>query len=110
MEAGLDSVKFSEGIKSPPGDHTAAEREIMSSKQAVVERSLKTGIFLTLKRNGTRTTLVLENPGSCTSTIAANIKIQPRARDRRAPDEGKSNRRERKNGFQAHQQRSHGGI
>ncbi|RHV22853.1 hypothetical protein DXB71_13895 [Blautia sp. OM05-6] len=42
MEAGdlLDSVKFSEGIKSPPGRITLRRREFMSSKQAVVRKKL----------------------------------------------------------------------
>lgn len=80
MEAGdlLDSVKFSEGIKSPLGRITLRRREIMSSASCRKKEARKTGIFLTLKKEWHQeTALVLENPGSCTSTIAANIRIQP---------------------------------
>ena len=76
MEAGdlLDSVKFSEGIKKPSGqDHTAAE-----GNYVIKASCRKTGIFFTLKKEWHQeTALVLEKPGSCTSTIAANIRIQP---------------------------------
>ena len=81
MEAGilLDSVKFSEGIKKPSGqDHTAAEGNYVIIASCRKKEARKTGIFLTLKKEWHQeTALVLENPGSCTSTIAANIRIQP---------------------------------
>ena len=76
MEAGdlLDSVKFSEGIKKPSGqDHTAAEGNYVIKASCRKKEARKTGIFLTHQE----TALVLEKPGSCTSTIAANIRIQP---------------------------------
>lgn len=81
MEAGdlLDSVKFSEGIKKPSGqDHTAAEGNYVIKASCRKKEARKTGIFLTLKQEWHQeTALVLENPGSCTSTIVANIRIQP---------------------------------
>ena len=81
MEAGdlLDSVKFSEGIKKPSGqDHTAAEGNYVIKASCRKKEARKTGIFLTLKKEWHQeTALVLEKPGSCTSTIAANTRIQP---------------------------------
>lgn len=81
MEAGdlLDSVKFSEGIKKPSGqDHNAAEGNYVIKASCRKKEARKTGIFLTLKKEWHQeTALVLEKPGSCTSTIAANIRIQP---------------------------------
>ena len=75
----LDSVKFSEGIKKPSGqDHTAAEGNYVIKASCRKKEARKTGIFLTLKKEWHQeTALVLEKPGSCTSTIAANIRIQP---------------------------------
>ena len=75
MEAGdlLDSVKFSEGIKKPSGqDHTAAEGNYVIKASCRKKEARKTGIFFTLKKEWHQ-----EKPGSCTSTIAANIRIQP---------------------------------
>ena len=81
MEAGdlLDSVKFSEGIKKPSGqDHTAAEGNYVIKASCRKKEARKTGIFLTLKKEWHQeTALVLEKPGTGTSTIAANIRIQP---------------------------------
>ena len=75
----IDSIKFSEGIKKPSGqDHTAAEGIYVIKASCRKKEARKTGIFLTLKKEWHQeTALVLEKPGSCTSTIAANIRIQP---------------------------------
>ena len=100
MEAGdlLDSVKFSEGIKKPSGqDHTAAEGNYVIKASCRKKEARKTGIFFTLKKEWHQeTALVLEKPGEL-ATGECLMKENPTGENG-------------KNGFQAHQQRSHGGI
>ena len=74
-----NSIEIFYYIKSPTRqDHTAAEGNYVIKASCRKKEAHKTGIFLTLKKEWHQeTALVLEKPGSCTSTIAANIRIQP---------------------------------
>ena len=65
-------------LKPSGQDHTAAEGNYVIKASCRKKEARKTGIFFTLKKEWHQeTALVLEKPGSCTSTIAANIRIQP---------------------------------
>ena len=109
MEAGdlLDSVKFSEGIKKPSGqDHTAAEGNYVIKASCRKKEARKTGIFLTLKKEWHQeTALVLEKPDRCKHQNTAGELATGECLMKENPT-GENG----KNGFQAHQQRSHGGI
>ena len=100
MEAGdlLDSVKFSEGIKKPSGqDHTAAEGNYVIKASCRKKEARKTGIFLTLKRNGIRKQRWFwKSPEAVPARSLQTSEYSRRARERREPDEGESNRQEQK--------------
>lgn len=94
----LDSVKFSNGVKKPSGQDHLRRRGIVSSKQAAVRKKLaKQESFLHQNRNDIRKQRwFCESPEAVPARSLQTSEYSRRARDRRAPDEGKSNRRERK--------------
>ena len=83
----------------------------MSSKQAVVRKKLaKQESFYTEKEWHQETALVLEKPEAVPARSLQTSEYSRRARDRRVPDEGKSNRRERKKRIPGSSAEKHGGI
>ena len=90
--------KFSEGIKKPSGqDHTAAEGNYVIKASCRKKEARKTGIFLALKKECIRKQRWFwKIPEAVPARSLQTSEYSRRARDRRVPDEGKSNRRERK--------------